>query len=206
MLSSKGRTAISHYFVMDWVSIWKDIGGGLLIAGVLAAWVPRDFWHSFFFTSHPALAMLMGPLLGPLIAIASFVCSVGNVPLAAVLWNGGSSFGGVIAFIYADLIVVPILNIYRKYYGKKMTIFLLATMYTSMALSAFVIEWVFRVLRLIPRQQAQIVETSVTLNYTTILNLIFCALAALMLVRFFKTGGPEMLRMMDQPKRRKEAA
>src|SRR5437667_7714083 len=75
MLSTKGRTAISHYFVMDWVSIWKDIGGGLLIAGALAAWVPRDFWQSFFFTSHPVLAMLMGPLLGPLIAIASFVCS-----------------------------------------------------------------------------------------------------------------------------------
>src|SRR5438876_11476039 len=165
MLSSKGRTAISHYFVMDWVSIWKDIGGGLLIAGALAAWVPRDFWHSFFFTSHPALAMLMGPLLGPLIAIASFFCSVGNVPLAAVLWNGGSSFGGVIAFIYADLIVVPILNIYRKYYGKKMTIFLLATMYTSMAGAALVIEFVFQALRLVPADRhARIVEPSIRCN------------------------------------------
>src|SRR5439155_11142545 len=94
LLSSKGRTAISHYFVMDWVAVWKDIGGGLIIAGALAGWGHRDFWQKFFFTSHPALAMVVGPVLGPIVAIASFVCSVGNVPLAAVLWNGGSSFGG----------------------------------------------------------------------------------------------------------------
>ncbi|HEV2686732.1 MAG TPA: permease, partial [Actinomycetota bacterium] len=129
MTSPEGRTAISHYFVMDWASIYKDIAIGLLIAGALAAWVPNSFWQSFFLVHHPVLAKIWGPLIGPAVSMASFVCSIGNVPLAAVLWNGGISFGGVVAFIFADLIILPILNIYRKYYGMKVTAFLFATFY-----------------------------------------------------------------------------
>src|ERR1700736_5516009 len=132
MTSDRGLTAISHYFVMDWAAVWLYIVGGLLIAGALAAWVPNAFWQSFFLTGHPVLATLWGPIVGPLVAVISFVCSVGNIPLAAVLWNGGISFGGVIAFIFADLIVLPILNIYRKYYGMKVSVFLFATFYTAM--------------------------------------------------------------------------
>src|SRR6202051_1312677 len=113
MTSAKGRTAISHFFVMDWISLWIHIGAGLLIAGALAAWVPKNFWQAFFLQGHPILAKLWGPAVGPIVAILSFVCSVGNVPLAAVLWNGGISFGGVVAFLFADLIVLPILDIYR---------------------------------------------------------------------------------------------
>jgi uncharacterized membrane protein YraQ (UPF0718 family) len=120
MASDRGFTAISHYFVMDWVAVWLDIAGGLLIADALAVWVPNTFRQSFFLTGHPVLATPWGPIVGPLVPVISFVCSVGNIPLAAVLWNGGISFGGVIAFIFADLIVIPILNIYRKYYGLKM--------------------------------------------------------------------------------------
>jgi uncharacterized protein len=120
LTSERGFTAIS--FVMDWAAVWIDIAGGLLIAGALAAWVPHAFWQSFFLTDHPILATLWGPIVGPLVAVISFVCSVGNIPLAAVLWNGGISFGGVIAFIFADLIVLPVLNIYRKYYGLKMAV------------------------------------------------------------------------------------
>jgi uncharacterized membrane protein YraQ (UPF0718 family) len=108
MISSKGRTAVSHFFVMDWASLWLDVAGGLLIAGALAAWVPNDFWQAFFLQGHPILAKLWGPLVGPVVAILSFVCSVGNVPLAAVFWNSGISFGGVVAFLFADLIVLPI--------------------------------------------------------------------------------------------------
>jgi uncharacterized protein len=198
MFSKSGKTAISHYFVMDWHALWKDIGVGLLIAGVLSATVPHSFWQSFFFTSHPVFAKLWGPLVGPLVAILSFVCSIGNVPLAAVLWNGGISFGGVIAFIFADLIVLPILNIYRKYYGLKASVFLFATFYAAMVGAALLVEFGFDALGLIPAaRSARIVEASVTLNYTTILNVIFLAIAALLLVRFFRTGGPEMLRMMD---------
>src|SRR5262245_9389570 len=101
---------------MDWAAIYRDIAVGLLVAGALGAWVPDSFWQSFFLTDHPGAAALWGPVVGPLVSMVSFVCSIGNVPLAAVLWNGGISFGGVISFIYADLIILPILNIYRKYY------------------------------------------------------------------------------------------
>jgi uncharacterized membrane protein YraQ (UPF0718 family) len=200
LLSPKGLTATSNYFVMDWVAIWKDITGGLLIAGALAAWVPNHVWQSLFLTHHGSLGKLWGPLVGPLVAIISFVCSIGNVPLAAVLWNGGISFGGVIAFIFADLIILPILDIYRRYYGPRMTIFLLATFYTAMVSAALLVELVFSAAGLVPStRSAQITEASVALNYTTILNIIFLALAALLVGRFVKTGGLPMLRMMDTP-------
>jgi hypothetical protein len=197
ILSEDGRTAISQYFIMDWVSIWKDIAGGLLLAGALAAWVPKDFWKAFFLTSHPILAKFWGPVVGPLVAVASFVCSVGNVPLAAVLWNGGISFGGVIAFIFADLITIPILDIYRKYYGWKMMWFILGTFYTAMAGAALAIEFLFQAAGWIPQERkAQIAEAAITLNYTTVLNVVFLVLAAVLLIRFLRTGGPEMLRHM----------
>jgi uncharacterized membrane protein YraQ (UPF0718 family) len=198
--SAEGRTAISHYFVMDWASVWMDIVGGLLIAGALAAWVPNEFWQAFFFVDHPLLAKIWGPLIGPVVAIISFVCSVGNIPLAAVLWNGGISFGGVIAFIFADLIVLPILDIYRKYYGLKMAAFLLVTFYAAMAVAAFVVEIAFGSLGLIPQgRNALVVEAAITWNYTTWLNIIFLLLAAALVRRFMRTGGPEMLRMMNAP-------
>ncbi len=201
IFSDKGITAISHYFVMDWASVWKDIAGGVPLAGALAAWVPRNFWQSFFLSGHPLWAKLWGPIVGPVVAIISFVCSVGNIPLAAVLWNGGISFGGVIAFIYADLIVIPILDIYRKYYGLKVAGFLLLTFYAAMAVASLVVEFLFQILHLIPQERsAQVVEASITFNYTTVLNMIFLIIAALLLFRFFKTGGPEMLRMMDRPR------
>ena len=195
--SKDGFTATSHYFVMDLAAVWKDIAAGLLIAGALAAWVPADFWQKFFLVSHPVAAKIWGPIVGPIVAIFSFVCSVGNVPLAAVLWNGGISFGGVIAFIYADLIVLPIIDIYRKYYGWKVAGLIVGVFYITMAVAALVIEFLFDLLGLIPSQRtAQIVEMSISFNYTTVLNIIFLAIAALLLVRFFKTGGPKMMAQM----------
>jgi uncharacterized membrane protein YraQ (UPF0718 family) len=196
--SPAGITAASHYFVMDVLAVWKDIVIGLLLAGALAAWVPQDFWKTFFLTSHPVAATLWGPIVGPLVSVLSFVCSVGNIPLAAVLWNGGISFGGVIAFIYADLIILPIIDIYRKYYGWKVAAFIVGIFYIAMAGAALVIEFLFNLLGLIPQQRNfQIVETSVTFNYTTVLNIIFLAIAAFLIVRFFRTGGPKMLAHMD---------
>jgi len=198
--SPKGFAAISHYFVMDWVSVGKDIAAGLLIAGALGAWVPASFWQGFFLVDHPLLARLWGPLVGPLVAMLSFVCSIGNVPLAAVLWNGGISFGGVIAFIFADLIVLPILNIYRKYYGRRMSLFLLGTFYLTMAAAGLAVDLVFEALGLVPQtRNAKVVEASFTLNYTTVLNLLFLLLAAVLVVRFLRTKGLEMLRMMNAP-------
>ena len=196
--SNDGFTATSHYFVMDWAAVWKDIAGGLLIAGAVAAWVPPDFWKEFFLVSHPVAAKFWGPLVGPIVAALSFVCSVGNIPLAAVLWNGGISFGGVIAFIYADLIVLPIIDIYRKYYGWRAAGIIVGVFYVAMALTALLIEFLFELLGLMPSQRsAQIVETSISFNYTTVLNIIFLAVAALLLVRFFRTGGPRMLAHME---------
>jgi len=197
ILSDKGKTSISHYFVMDWLSVWKDVAGGLLIAGALAVFVPTEFWRSFFLSSHPEFAKFWGPIVGPFIAIISFVCSVGNVPLAAVLWNSGISFGGVIAFIFADLIVLPVLDIYRKYYGLKMSAFLLATFYSSMALAALGIEFIFQLAGVVPpERKARTVEASLSLNYTTVLNIVFLVIAGLLVRRFFRTGGSEMLKMM----------
>jgi uncharacterized membrane protein YraQ (UPF0718 family) len=168
MTSHRGLTAISHYFVMDWAAVWLDIVGGLLIAGSLAAWVPNTFWQSFFLTGHPVLATLWGPIVGPLVAVISFVCSVGNIPLAAVLWNGGISFGGVVAFIFADLIVLPILNIYRKYYGLKMAGFLFATFYVAMGVAALIVELIFNGFALVPSERkARVVEASISWDYTT---------------------------------------
>ena len=200
LASRDGFTATSHYFVMDWAAIWVDIVGGLLIAGALAAWVPESFWQALFLEDNETLAKLWGPVIGPVVAIISFVCSIGNVPLAAVLWNGGISFGGVIAFIYADLIVLPILDIYRKYYGWRMAGFLFVTFFAAMAAAALVIELVFAGAGLIPGERsAKVVEASVTWNYTTFLNIAFLALAAVLVWRFLRTGGLPMLRMMNRP-------
>jgi uncharacterized protein len=200
LTSPRGFTAISHYYVTDWASIWKDIAGGLLIAGALAAWVPESFWQSFFLVDHPLLAKLWGPLVGPIVAMLSFVCSIGNVPLAAVLWNGGISFGGVVSFIFADLIVLPILNIYRKYYGRRMSLYLLVTFYVTMVVAGLVVETLFGILGLVPDERnAKVIEASVTWNYTTFLNIAFLVLTAVLAVRFLRTGGPAMLRMMSRP-------
>jgi len=200
LFSRQGFTAVSHLFVMDWASVWTDIVLGFLIAGALAAWVPESFWQAFFLTAHPTLARIEGPLVGPLVAILSFVCSVGNVPLAAVLWRGGISFGGVVSFIFADLIVLPVLDIYRKYYGGRVALYILGTFYVTMAAAGYIVEVVFGALGIIPTNRAVgVITQGPSLNYTSVLNVLFLALAAVLVVRFLRTGGPAMLRMMSMP-------
>jgi hypothetical protein len=197
LLSPDGFTAVANVFVMEWAAILRDLVIGLFAAGAIAAWVPDSFWHAFFFAGHPLAAKLWGPLIGPAVAIISFVCSIGNVPLAVVLWKGGISFGGVVAFIFADLIIAPILNIYRKYYGPRMALFILVTFYTAMAVAGYVIELVFGGLGLIPSPaSAKIPTQGVAWDYTTWLNIAFGLLAAVLVARFARAGGRSMLRMM----------
>jgi len=197
LLSRDGFTSTSHFFVMDWAAVWKDIVGGLLIAGAFAAWVPEHWLQVFFLDGHPLAQKIWGPLIGPAVAVVSFVCSIGNVPLAGVLWNGGISFGGVVAFIFADLIIIPLLLIYRKYYGTAMALRIFAVFYAAMAVAGYVIELVFSPLGLVPDERnAKVVESSVSWNYTSWLNIVFLALALALVWRFIRTGGLPMLRMM----------
>ena len=197
LTSRRGFTAVSHIYVMEWAAIWRDLAAGLLIAGALAAWVPESFWRSFFLSGHPTWSALWGPLVGPLVAMVSFVCSIGNVPLAAVLWNGGISFGGVVAFIFADLIILPIINIYRKYYGWRTALTITGVFYVAMVVAGYVVELLFGAVGLIPTtRNAKVVEAGPSWNYTTWLNLIFLALTAALFLRFTRTGGLGMLSMM----------
>jgi uncharacterized membrane protein YraQ (UPF0718 family) len=199
--SPEGFTATANYFVMDWAAVARDVFGGLLIAGALAAWVPNSFWQRFFLEHHATVAKFWGPLVGPAVAIVSFVCSIGNVPLAAVLWNGGISFGGVLSFIFADLLILPILDIYRRYYGWRMAGFLLVTFYATMVAAGLAVEFLFQALGIERHaRNAKVELASVSWNYTTYLNIVFLALAATLVWRYFRRGGGwAMLRMMDEP-------
>lgn len=197
LLSNEGRTAVSHIFVMEWAAVLRDVVLGLFIAGAAAAWIPDSFWRAFFLAGHPLLAKVWGPVIGPLVAVVSFVCSIGNVPLAGVLWNGGISFGGVISFIYADLIILPIIVIYRKYYGTRAALYVTGTFYLTMVLAGYAIELVFAVAHLVPRgRHAKVVEASITWNYTSVLNILAILFTIAVLVRFVRSGGIGMLRRM----------
>ena len=197
LLSRRGFTSVAHVFVMEWAAILRDLVIGLLVAGAIAAWVPDSFWRGFFFAGHPLAEKLWGPIIGPLVAVFSFVCSIGNVPLAVVLWKGGISFGGVVAFVFADLLILPILSIYRRYYGLRTAVFLAWTFYVAMVAAGFVIELVFGGLGLVPAQStAKIPMQGVSWDYTTYLNIAFLLLAAVLVIRFVRTGGMMMLRMM----------
>jgi len=201
LFTPAGLTATADSFVMDWAAVIRDVAGGLLIAGALAAWVPDSFWRGLFLEHHSALAKVWGPLIGPLVAMLSFVCSIGNVPLAAVLWNGGISFGGVISFVFADLLIVPILDIYRRYYGWRMAAFIFVTFYAAMATAGLAVEFVFQGIGIErTARNAKVEMASVTWNYTTALNIVFLTVAAALVWRYFRRGGGwAMLKMMSTP-------
>ena len=172
---------VAQSFVMDWSMLWKDLLLGFLIAGALAVFVPDGVWQALFVRgADPWVQVPANALLGPLVAVLSFVCSIGNVPMAAVLWGAGVSFGGVLAFLYADLIVLPLLDVYRRYYGWKMAAYIAAVFYTTMVLSAVIMDAAFTALGWIPRQRPDLRAgmAHVSLNATFWLDLI-AALAAL---------------------------
>jgi len=174
------RIAIAQNAVMDASMLWKDLLGGFLIAGVLAAFVPGGAWKALFLDGAPPVVHLLGDaVLGPLIAIFTFVCSIGNVPLAAILWVSGLSFGGTLAFLYADLIILPLLDIYRRYYGTRMMLYIFGIFFVTMVSSALVMDGAFSAFHLVPRPNPNVRHelTTFSFNYTFWLNLVFGALA-----------------------------
>jgi hypothetical protein len=198
IVSAEGRSVIARAYAMNWASVWTDILLGVVVAGALNAWVPPSFWSRLFFAGHPVVSKLWGPLIGPVVAIGSFVCSVGNVPLAAVLWKGGISFGGVVAFIFADLIILPILLIYRKYYGGRMTLVILASFYAAMSITGYAVELVFGTIGLVPsHRRSPVIGPSISWNYTTVLNLIAIAITVALLVKVTRDGAWKMVTKMD---------
>jgi uncharacterized membrane protein YraQ (UPF0718 family) len=200
LMSPQAWTSISHYFFMNVYGLWLDLLLGFLIAGAIGAWVPDAVWSHLFFTGHGIGPALWSALLGPLVALLSYVCSVGNVPLAAVLWRHGIAFGGAIAFIFGDLIILPILNIYRKYYGGRVAIYLLVVSYATMVVAGLAVGAAFSALGWAPNNRnVSAFATAITWDATTYLNIVVLVVIALLLVRFLRTGGIGMLRMMDMP-------
>jgi uncharacterized protein len=182
---------VAHAFVMDWSMLWKEILGGFLIAGFLAALMPHGWWETLFLQSGPPVVRLIeNAFVGPIIAMLSFVCSVGNIPLASLLWSHGISFGGVISFIYADLIVIPIIIIYAKYYGVRGAAWITGIFYVSMVLAGIIVDLVFNALGLIPlglRPPSAVEHAHIIWNYTSILDLVAAVFAAWLLFLHFKS-------------------
>jgi uncharacterized membrane protein YraQ (UPF0718 family) len=169
---------VAQHVAMDWGMMWKDVIGGFLIAGALAAFIPDSAWKVLFLQhASPAVQLVGNAVVGTLIAIFTFVCSIGNVPMAAVLWGSGISFGGVLAFLYADLIVLPLLDVYRKYFGWKMALYIGAVFFVTMVLAAIVMNATFAGLHLVPlpRPHAITQLESFAVDYTFWLNLVFLA-------------------------------
>ncbi|MDT7713901.1 MAG: uncharacterized protein QOG46_2826, partial [Pseudonocardiales bacterium] len=175
--SMAGWADASGYAISDITMLRKELVIGFVAAGFAAIAVPMRVWQALFLTGHGFWSALENVVVGPVLAFISFVCSIGNVPLAAALWIGGISFGGVISFVFADLITLPLLLIYRKYYGTRLTLRLLAVFWVVMSVAGLATEYVFRALRLMPAVHPQMIAMEgVAWNYTTILNII--ALAA----------------------------
>src|SRR5919198_676943 len=183
---------VAHNFRGDWEMLWKEITAGFAIAGFIAL-LPMSFFNGLFVTDAPAVPRLLeNVVLGPIVAALSFVCSVGNVPLAAVLWAGGISFSGVIAFIYADLIIIPIVLIYRKYYGGAMTARLVAIMFVTIVAAALAVDGLFAAAGLIPTHRPSIdsiANRGITWNYTAVLNLVFSLVAASLVALTLRRGA-----------------
>src|SRR3954469_10119685 len=180
LTSVKAWSDVAHNFRGDWQMLWKEILAGFLIAGFVAL-LPRDFFQALFASDAPAvLRTVENVLVGPVIAIVSFVCSIGNVPLAAILWGGGISFAGVVAFIFADLITLPIVLVYRKYYGTRFALKLAGLLLATIVVAALLVDLLFSGLGAVPHSRpsiASITGRRTDLNYTAVLNIVFTLVA-----------------------------
>jgi len=173
------------YAISDLTMLRRELVIGYVVAGFLTVLVPVHVWNSVFVHGHGAWTSVENVVVGPFVAVISFVCSIGNVPLAAALWKGGISFGGVVAFIFADLITFPLLMVYRKYYGLRLTVRLLVLLWAAMAVAGLIVQALFSAAGLVPsRTTKPIAPTSFHWGYTTYLNIVFIALLAMLYVLY----------------------
>ena len=182
----EARIRVAQNFAMEWRMLWKDLAAGFLIGGFVAAFVPDGVWQTLFLGHAPVgVRTIAGVLIGPVVAMLTFVCSIGNVPLAAVLWAGGASFGGVIAFLYADLIVLPLLDVYRRYFGWRMMAYMAAVFFVTMATAALIVDAGFQWLGWVPDRSVDIRQrmTEFSINDTFWLNLVAAALALYLFIQ-----------------------
>ncbi|MEA2215256.1 MAG: uncharacterized protein QOK19_817 [Solirubrobacteraceae bacterium] len=193
LLSASAWSDVAHNFRNDWAMVWKEVLIGFLLAGFIGQ-LGNDFFNALFITEAPAgLKLIENAIVGPIIAILSFVCSVGNVPLAAVLWSGGISFAGVIAFIFADLIVLPIVQIYRKYYGNAYAMRIVALMFLTMVISALIVDGLFSGLSLIPTARPSRAEifSSIKIDYKLFTNILGLAVFATLFALTMRRGASD---------------
>jgi uncharacterized protein len=184
-----GWADAATYTIADLTMLRREMIIGFGVAGFIAVLVPDAFWHAFFITGHGIWTSIENAIVGPFIALISFVCSIGNVPLAAALWKGGISFGGVVSFIFADLIALPLVLIYRKFYGTRLALRMLAVFWAVMAAAGLLTELIFSGAGLVPaRRPVQIVPEHLTWNYTTILNIIFGLIFAVLYFLYRNRG------------------
>jgi uncharacterized protein len=174
--SKAGWADAASYMIADLKMLRRELAVGYLVAGLLAVLVPVSAWHALFLTGHGWWTSLENALVGPFVAIISFVCSIGNVPLAAALWKGGISFGGVIAFLFADLITFPLLLIYRRFYGTRTMLRMLTVFWAVMSAAGLITEVIFRAAGIVPAVRPTVIAPAhFGWNYTTYLNIAFLA-------------------------------
>ncbi len=193
LISPAAWSDVAHNFRNDWSMLWKEITAGFLLAGFIGL-LGNDFFNGLFVENAPGgLKLAENVIVGPLIAVLSFVCSIGNVPLAAVLWSGGIGFAGVVAFLFADLIVIPIVLIYRKYYGGRYTARTVALMLVAMVLAALAIDGLFSALHLIPdtRPARSDIFSSVKVDYKLFLNILGLAIFAALMRLTMRRGATD---------------
>ncbi|WP_268237621.1 permease [Legionella impletisoli] len=189
IVNKEGWYRVSKQYLMEWKMVWKDITIGFTVAGIIAAFVPKAFFETLFVgssTDNPAFwQILLQTLVGPVAAFFTFIGSMGNIPLAAVLFSNGVSFAGIMAFIFSDLIVFPVLRIQTKYYGLKMAMYILAIFLVVLVISSLVLHYGFALFDLLPQgsQAKQIIDrTFFAIDYTLFLNMLFILMSILFLV------------------------
>jgi uncharacterized membrane protein YraQ (UPF0718 family)/YHS domain-containing protein len=191
--STAAWSDVAHNFRNDWGMVWKEILIGFLLAGFIGL-LGNNFFNGLFLEhAAPLPRLLENVIVGPIIAILSFVCSVGNVPLAAVLWSGGIGFGGVIAFIFADLIVLPIIAIYRKYYGTRFAVRIVALMFVTMVIAALIVDGLFSAAGLIPHARPTRAEIfgEVRVDYKLFTNILGTAIFVSLFALTMRRGGTD---------------